>query len=126
MTTGTAQSQAIHVANSMLGVAAQIMNIYDQINLLDQQWNDQQVAATLDTFATVSTTADGGVGDSDPAPVSGNMIDLAIYTGLSRSVSALEINQIKGALDDLRHYIDGLVVPANPGARSILNTATGG
>jgi hypothetical protein len=126
MASGTAQSQAIHVANSLLGVAQQIMSIYDQIGLLHEQWNDQQVAATLDKFATVGETPDGGIGDSDPTPVSGHTIDVSVYPGLSRSVSALEINQIKGALDDLKAYIDGQDLAANPGARAILNVATGG
>jgi hypothetical protein len=126
MATGTTQSQAIHVANSLLGVAQQIMSIYDQIGLLGEQWNDQQVAATLDKFATVGETPDGGIGDPDPEPVSGNAIDPATYPGLNRSVSALEINQIKGVLDDLKAYIDGQDLGANLGARAILNVATGG
>lgn len=126
MATGTAQSQAIHVANSLLGIAAQIMNIYDQIGLLGEQWTDQNVAATLATFSTVGETADGGVGAPDPTPVGDHMIDLGIYPGLTRAVSSLEITQIKSTIDDIKAYIDGADLGANPGARAILNVATGG
>jgi hypothetical protein len=126
MATGTAQSQAIYVANSLLGVAQQIMSIYEQIGLLSQQWNDQQVANTMATFSTVNETPDGGIGDPDPTPINGHNFDPAIYPGLSRSVSAMEVTQIKTALDDIKAYIDGQDLPPNPGARAILNVATGG
>jgi hypothetical protein len=126
MTVGTPQSQAIHVANSLLGLAQQIMSIYDQIGLVHEQWTDQGVANTLATFSTVDVTTDGGIGAPDPAPVNGHAIDTSIYTGLSRSVSALEITQIKSTLDDLKGYIDGQDLGPNPGARAILNAATGG
>ena len=79
MTTGTPQSQAIQASNSLIGVAQQIMNIYDQIGTLGAQWSDQTVATTLAAFGTVATTPDGGVGPPDPAPVNGHMIDLKTY-----------------------------------------------
>jgi hypothetical protein len=54
------------------------------------------------------------------------MIDVTVYTGLSRSVSALQVTQIKGVVDAIRAYIDGQAVAQNPAARAILNAATGG
>lgn len=126
MATGTPQSQAIFIANSLLGIAAQIMSIYDQIGLLGEQWTDQNVAATLAKFSTVGETTDGGIGPPDPTPVGDHMIDLEIYPGLTRAVSSLEITQIKSTIDDIRSYIDGADLAPNPGARAILNTATGG
>ncbi len=126
MSVGTPQSQAIYVANSLIGVAQQIMSIYDQIGLLGEQWTDQNVANILATFSTVDITVDGGVGAVDPEPVNIHMIDPNLYPTLSRPLSSMQITQIKSALDDIKAYIDGTDVAQNPGARAILNVATGG
>lgn len=121
-----AQSQAVQTANQLINLAAQLMNIYQQMVVLDAAWTDQGSAAVLAALGTVAVGADGSTGAADANPTAGHPIDPTKYPALSHTLSATQITQLKTVLDNIVTYVNGQAVPATASARGILNASFGG
>lgn len=121
----TPQSQAVQNANGLIIAAAQLMQLYNTLIMLNAEWTDDQVANILAEMQTVPLNADGSLSDApDAMPDRDNPIDPKL--GISRAISSAQIGQLKSTLDPIVAYINGNAVAANPGARAILNAAVGG
>jgi len=122
----TQQSQAIQTANTIMGLAGQLLNIYQQMVILDAAWTDDAVAATIAAMGTTALNADGSAGAADGAANVAHPIDLSKYPALSRAVSSNQIGQAKTILDGIVSYVGGQAVTTQAAARGILNAVTGG
>lgn len=122
----TPQSQAIQTANTIMGLAAQLLNIYQQMVILDATWTDDAVAATVAAMATTALGADGAPGAADGAPNVAHPISTTLYPSLTRAVSSNQIGQAKTILDGIVSYVGGSAVTTQASARPILNAVTGG
>lgn len=122
----TAQSQAIQTANTIMGLASQLLNIYQQMVIIDAAWTDDAVAVTVAAMATTALNADGSSGAADGTPNVAHPINLATYPSLSRAVSSNQIGQAKTILDGIVNYVGGSAVTTQASARPILNAVTGG
>jgi hypothetical protein len=119
----TPQTQAVQVANGLIGAAQQFMSIYAQLVTLQQQWTDNAVATTLSLMATAALNSDGSLGAADGSP---NVAHPMTNVGLSRAISSTQVTQIKTILDGFVTYINGSAVTTQASARPILNVAVGG
>lgn len=126
MSAATQQSQAIQVANSLFGLAAQLMSIYTQMVALDAAWSDNGLAAVIAAMGTVTLNADGSLGTVDSTPNVAHPLNPATYPTLQRALSSNQIAQIKTVLDNVVTYVNGSAVSATSGARAILNSSVGG
>lgn len=122
----TPQSQAIQVANQLVGLSQQLVSLYQQMVALDATWSDQNTSTVLAAMQTVALNPDGSLGAVDGAPNPAHPLNTATYTGLQRALSSNQIGQIKTILDGIVAYVGGNAVTTQPGARSILNQAVGG
>jgi hypothetical protein len=120
------QTQSIQVVNGLIMLAQQLMGLYSQLEMLDAQWTDQNVATTIAAMTTAALNADGSIGANDGTPNSAHPLSPVAYPMLMRSMSSTQIGQLKSTLDAVVTYINGGAVSANPGARAILNGAVGG
>lgn len=119
----TPQTQAIQVANALIGAAQQLMSVYQQMVVLDAQWTDQGVAAIIAALATAAQNTDGSIGTPDGSP---NVAHPITSTLLGRAISSNQIGQIKTIMDGIVNYVNGQAVLTQAGARAILNVAVGG
>lgn len=122
----TPQTQAIQIANQLMGLSSQLMSIYTQMVALDAAWTDQGVATVLNAMGTVIANADGSTGAADGASNVTHPLDPAKYPALARSLSANQITSLKTILDNIVTYVNGSAVSATASARSILNSSVGG
>jgi hypothetical protein len=115
------------VANNLLTYAQQVLTLYAQLQLLDQQWTDYNVSGTLAQLKTSPINLDGSISTTlDVAPVQTNPINVATYQTLDRPVSLQQLSQVKTVLDGIISYVSGQAVATNAGARAILDAVTGG
>jgi hypothetical protein len=122
----TPSSEAVDAANEIMLISAELISLYNRIVAVDLAWNDHGVAVLLSNFNTAVLTADGILGAQDPTPVAAHPIVNTNYPPLNRPVTAMQITQMKSAIDDVGKYIGGSAISANPGAHAILNAAVGG
>lgn len=122
----TDQSQAIQIANNIIGASQQVMALFVQLTQVQQHWTDVNAGAVIGALATAAQNTDGSLGTPDPSPNSNNPIDTGVHPTMSRAVSSTEISQMKTILDGLVSYINGQAVTTQPGAHAILNVAVGG
>ncbi len=122
----TQQTQAIAIANQLIGLSSALMSIYTQMVVLDAAWTDQGVANVLNAMGTVALNTDGSNGAVDGTPNVTHPLDPAKYPTLSRSLSANQITSLKTVLDNIVTYVNGSAVSATASARAILNTTVGG
>jgi len=125
--TQSPQSQAIYVANKLLSMAAQVMDLHNDIRELDLQWTDDNVANTLSNLHTVPVNLDGSLGTVNDGIIDPtHPINPTVYPTLSRPVSATQLGQVKTILDGLFAYIEGQAVATQVGAHAILNAVLNG
>jgi hypothetical protein len=125
--TQSPQSQAIACANNIVALAQQLMTIYAQIEAIDACWTDDAVANTLAQLHTVSVNLDGSLATTNDAVINtNNPMNPVLYPALTRPISVLQLTQVKTILDGMASYISGSAVSIQPGARAILDAATGG
>jgi hypothetical protein len=122
----TPQTQAIQVANTLFGLAAQLMSIYTQMEALDAAWTDNALAAVIANMGTVVQNADGSIGAADGSPNVAHPLNPATYPSLQRCLSSNQIASIKTILDNVVTYVNGSAVSATASARAILNSSVGG
>lgn len=122
----TPQTQAIQVANGLISAAQQLMNLYQLMVQLDQQWTDQSVATIVAAMATVTQNADGSMGAADGSPNVAHPLSPTLYPTLNRAISSNQIGQLKTILDGVVNYVGGSAVSTQASARPILNVAVGG
>jgi hypothetical protein len=123
----TPQTQAIQVANSLIAVSQQLIQLYQTMVALDAAWTDQAVATTLAAMGTVALKADGTAGTVDGSPNAANPLDPTKYPALAHLLSSTQIGQLKTILDNgIVNYIGGQAVSTQASARAILNAAVGG
>ena len=122
----TPQTQAIAVINQLENIAIQLMAVYQQMVVIDAAWTDNAMANTINALGTVTLNADGSTGAVDATPNTAHPIDPNKYPSLSRTLSAVQITQIKTTLDNVVTYVNGSAVSATASARAILNSASGG
>lgn len=124
----TPQSQAIQNANAIIGLAQQVLVIFNQITAANNAWNDDGSLAIINALATCALNVDGSFGTADGTPVTTHPIDtrVAANQGLSRAVSASNISACLTQLVNISSFINGNAVAATPGVRSLLNQVTGG
>lgn len=120
------QSQAIQIANQLIGLSAQLMSIYTQMVALDAAWTDQGAAGVIAAMGTVVPNTDGSLGAADGAPNVAHPLDPAKYPSIMHSLSSNQLGQCKTILDGLVAYVNGSAVTTQAGARAILNAAVGG
>lgn len=120
------QTQSIQVANTIIGLSAQLLAIYQQIVILDAAWTDNGVANVLNALGTVALNVDGSTGAVDGSANVTHPINPALFPSLSRTLSATQITSLKTILDNVVTYVNGGAVSATASARSILNSASGG
>jgi hypothetical protein len=126
MSVANPQTQAIQIANTLFNLSSQLMAVYTQMVVLDQQWTDQGSANVINALGTVAINVDGSTGASDATPNVAHPVDPAKYPSIQRSLSANQISSIKTVLDNIVTYVNGSAVTATPSARGILNSAVGG
>jgi len=126
MAAATQQTQAIAVANQLIGLSTALISIYQQMVVLDAAWTDQGTANVLNAMGTVALNTDGSTGTADVTPNVTHPLSPALYSNLSRSLSANQITSLKTILDNIVTYVNGSAVSATASARSILNTTVGG
>lgn len=122
----TQQTQSIQIANQLIGLSSQLMSIYTQMVVLDAAWTDNGTANVLNAMGTVALNTDGSLGAVDGAANTAHPLDPAKYPTLSRSLSSVQITQMKTVLDNIVTYVNGSAVSATASARAILNNSTGG
>jgi hypothetical protein len=126
MSVANPQTQAIQIANTLFNLSSQLMSVYTQMVVLDQQWTDQGSANVINALGTVAINVDGSTGAADATPNVAHPVDPAKYPQVQRSLSANQIASIKTVLDNIVTYVNGSAVAATPSARGILNSAVGG
>lgn len=126
MSDTTPQTQAIQVANQLIGAAQQVMSIYTLLSTLQGEWTDQGTANIVAALQTAALNTDGSLGAPDGAPNVNHPIDPRIYPVINRAISSNQVVQMKSILDGIVSYINGQALAAQPGARAILNVAVGG
>lgn len=124
----TLQSQSIQNANTIIGLAQQLLVLYGQITAASNAWNDDGSLAVINALATCALNVDGSLGTADGTPVTTHPIDTRVpaNTALSRAVSASNIASCLTQLNNVASFINGNAVAATPGVRSLLNQVTGG
>jgi hypothetical protein len=121
------QSQAIQNVNLIIATAVQLMQMYETIQQIDQQWTDDNVASTIANWQTVPVAPDGSLGTQSDATInSAHPFNPALYPTLTRPVSAFQITQVKTILDELVQYINGQAIAQQGAARAVLDAVTGG
>ncbi len=123
---GTLNSQAIKVANTIVSLSQQMMTNYQQIVALDAAWTDIGAATVIAAMATATLNADGSIGSVDATPNTAHPINALLYPQLSQAVSSTQLAQAKTILDALRSLIEGSAVSAQGGARAILTAMING
>ena len=126
MSVANPQTQAIQIANTLFNLSSQLMAVYTQMVVLDQQWIDQGSANVINALGTVAINVDGSTGAADATPNVAHPVDPGKYPSIQRSLSANQIASIKTVLDNIVTYVNGSAVTATPSARGILNSAVGG
>jgi hypothetical protein len=127
MANATPQTQAVQIANQLMAISTQMIQLWQQMVALDAAWTDQGVAATLAAMGTVALNTDGTAGAADGTPNAAHPLDPAKYPALAHLLSSNQIVSIKSILDNgIVNYINGQAVSTQVGARAILNAATGG
>jgi hypothetical protein len=118
----TAQTQAINVANTIISLSQQLKAIYDAYSVVQQQWNDDAIANTLNAQATAAVNTDGSLGSPDGAP----NVTHPISSGLmARALSSNQVASMKTILDAYKSLIDGNAVSAQLSARAVISAAVG-
>lgn len=122
----TPQTQAIAIANTIIGLAQQLKTLSDQIAAVNLQWQDDGTANTLNALATTTVNVDGTAGTVDGTPNVAHPINVAVYTALNRAISANDLASLLTVLNSVPNYVAGGAISATPGVRGILNKVIGG
>lgn len=122
----TPQSATIQLANNLISLAQQMINVYNAHSALQQQWTDQGIANQLNALATAALATDGSLGTADVSANVAHPIDTRVVTSLGKALSSNQLTAIKSLLDQVKSLIDGNAVTAQGGAHGILNAAVGG
>ena len=122
----TQQMQAIANANQVMGLAGQLLSLYNQVLTVNANWQDDNSLAVMNAMGTAKLNTDGTIGASDTAPVSGNPLDPTKYPTLSHAASVSQITSALTQLNNIVNYINGQALAATPGVRTVLNTVSGG
>jgi hypothetical protein len=120
------QTQAIQIANNLIGLSQSLISIYQQMVVLDAAWTDTGAATVLANMGTVVLNTDGSTGAVDGAPNVAHPINPTLYPTMNRAISSNQIAQLKTILDGIVAYVGGSAVTTQAGARAILNIAVGG
>jgi len=119
------QTQAIGIINRLLSLAVQLKGISDEMIALDGVWTDNNIGAVINAMGTVGLNTDGSLGSADATPNNAHPLSPTLYPAIQRSLSANQVTSIKTILDTIPTLIGGSSVPAQTGARGILNAAVG-
>ena len=122
----TQQMQAIQNANQVMGLAGQLLSLYNQILTVNANWQDDNSLAVMNAMGTAKQNTDGTIGASDTTPVSGNPLDPTKYPTLSHAASVSQITSALTQLNNIVNYINGQALAATPGVRTVLNAVSGG
>lgn len=118
----TPQTQALDVANNLIGLSAQLIGVYNACKAVQTQWTDDNVANMLALQATAVLNADGSVGVADGAP---NVAHPMTHPLLLRSLSQTQITQLKGIIDSFVAFVEGQAIGVNANTRAFLQFAVG-
>jgi len=125
--TATTQTQAIQYANTLISDAAQLLSLYQNIKANAQQFTDLNIGGVLNSFSTTAMNADGSVGTADGSPNVAHPIDPRVYTGLTRAVSANQVNAMINTLNFVVTFVECTgAVAQQSGIRANLATMSGG
>lgn len=122
----TLQSQAIQDANTVMNLAAQLKNLYDQITVANAAWNDHSALTVLQAMGTVAQNSDGTLGAVDGTPNNVHPLNPTTYPTLIRAISASDLGSILTQLNAVVGFINGSQVGPTAGVRAVLNKSTGG
>lgn len=115
MSTSTKETQAANAANSIIALLAAAGGLSQQIDALNAQITNTQIATLIAAFPTAAVTSTGGLGTADTNPVAANPVNTGINPGslLSRAVSLNDLTTGLAALSRLSTAIKGSTVAAD-------------
>ena len=122
----TLQTQAVQVANNLIGIAQTLYQLQDQINLNAAQFMQLTLGSVFTAMATCASNADGSLGAADAAPAAGHVIDTRVVTGLSRAVSANDLATLNTLLQSVATLLSGAAVTQQGESPQLLNKLIGG
>lgn len=120
------QSQAIADANAIMGLAVQLVGLYNAITSANQAWNDHSALTVLQAMGTVAQNADGSLGTADGSPNAIHPLDTTKYPTLQRAILSSDLGSILTQLNAVVSFINGSAIGPTAGVRSVLNKASGG
>ena len=106
----TKQSQAVSLANELIGLAGQLQNVNFTSSNLSQRYGNQGTQAILNSLPTCALNADGTLGMADVAPVPGNPIDTRVVTGLNRACTAQNLIAVKNIMNEFIAFMGNATV----------------
>ena len=111
----TPETQAADVANRIIGVAAQLNGIAQQIAAISAQWTNGTVATKLNAFPTAPLLTTGALGTADGSPNTANPIDTRTTDGalINRAISATTLAGLLTYLQGIGTAIGGGAISAN-------------
>lgn len=87
----TLQSQAVAIANQLIGIGQQVYNVQQQINQSNGVYGQLSLSAVLAALPTCAVNADGSLGTADGSPNPAHVVDTRVVENLSRTISANDL-----------------------------------
>ena len=106
----TKQSQAISLANELIGLAGQLQSVNFTSSNLSQRYGNQGTQGVLNALPTCALNADGTLGAADVTPVAGNPIDTRVVTGLNRACTAQHLIAVKNIMNEFIAFMSNAAV----------------
>lgn len=106
----TKQSQAVALANELIGLAGMLQSVNFTASGLSQRYGNQGTQAVLNALPTCALAADGSLGAADTAPVSGNPIDTRVVIGLNRACTAQQLIAVKNTMNEFIAFMSNAAV----------------
>ena len=122
----TSQSQAVSIANNLIGIAQSLYGLQTSIQQATGQFTELTLATPLGAMATTAVNADGSLGTADATPVSGHVIDTRVITGLNRAIPATTISSLVTLLQAVNTLLSGSTVTQQGQAPQVLAQLSGG
>ena len=122
----TSQSQAVAIANNLIGIAQSLYGLQTSIQQATGQFTQLTLATPLGAMATTAVNTDGSLGTADATPVSGHVIDTRVITSLNRAVSATTIESLVTLLQAVNTLLSGSTVSQQGQAPQVLAQLSGG
>jgi len=113
---------AVKYANQVVGLAAQLANIRDQVNALLALNSVQPLGNLWNALNTTAQAADGTLGTADGAPNTAHPIDTRVYAALGKAVSATALSNGLQLLTEFQTFSTGATTASDASRPAFIDT----